>query len=455
MTLSLRSRLTGWYSVLLVLTLAVFSALVLWLNWQQVLEGFDESLEATSATADNVMREEARELKDLSRAAAEMTEVVHPKDIVVAVLDDRGVPLAPGSTELPLPGESKSWLSGARTRSIQGPSGRLWRVTLRRGEAEGKRYVIAVGAPLDEPLDAWHELVKACAFGIPLAVAFAIWGGWWIGRRGLRPLEQMVGESRAITARTPDTRLTVPRAIPELEQLAGSFNVVLERLGSALSTQRRFMADASHELRTPVSIMRTAAEVTLGRPDREDAEYRDALAVVAQQASRLARLVDDMLVLARADGTAYPVHASRVDLAALVAEAVQDLRPHAVEKQIEVTTSLAFAEVTADETLLRRMVVNLVANALTYTPAGGFVDIALVRDTANFVLRVTDTGAGIPLADRERVFERFVRLDPARSAGGAGLGLSIARWVAEAHKGTLQIDTSGPEGTVFVARLPA
>src|SRR5947207_12397325 len=123
----------------------------------------------------------------------------------------------------------------------------------------------------------------------------------------------MAAETQGITERTLDRRLTVPRTAAELEQLAVSFNHVLDRLGSALSTQRRFMADASHELRTPVSIMRTAADVTLSRPDREAAEYRDALTVVAQQASRLARLVDDMLVLARSDGAAYPMYATRLD----------------------------------------------------------------------------------------------------------------------------------------------
>jgi signal transduction histidine kinase len=215
------------------------------------------------------------------------------------------------------------------------------------------------------------------------------------------------------------------------------------------------MADASHELRTPISIMRTAADVTLSQPTRDEGEYREALAAVAQQASRLTRLVDDMLVLARADGGGYPMVIGSVDLAALVNECVRELAARAEEKAITVATSLEPATVKGDEALLRRMFSNLLGNALMYTPRGGAVQVSLVRDGDGVVLRVADTGPGIPPEDRERVFERFVRLDPARGAGGAGLGLAIARWVAEAHGGGVRIVSSGSGGSTFAANLPA
>jgi signal transduction histidine kinase len=264
----------------------------------------------------------------------------------------------------------------------------------------------------------------------------------------------MGAEAQAITATTLDTRLTVPAAA-ELEQLARSFNNVLDRLGSALSTQRRFMADASHELRTPISIMRTAADVTLSRETRDEAEYREALAAVSQQASRLTRLVDDMLVLARVDGGGYPVVLASVNLTALVGECVRELGPRADNQDITVRTSLDTVTLKGDEALLRRMFSNLLGNALKYTPPGGSIDVSLTKGEAGVVLQVADTGPGIPPEDRERVFERFVRLDPARGAGGAGLGLAIARWVAEAHSGRLQIVSSGSQGSVFAVSLPA
>jgi two-component system OmpR family sensor kinase len=452
MALSLRTRLTAWYSVLLVLTLAVFSAAVLWLHWRLLLVQLDASLSSIATTANNVVAEEASERNDLGKAAREMAEVVHPANYVVQVLDASGSPLRQDTRALPLPQGADTVDSTART--VTGANGRPWRVIVTSASAAGVRYSVAVGVPLDEMLAQWRTLLRACIIGVPIVLLFAVTGGWWLGRHGLRPLTAMSAEAQAITANTLDSRLTVPPAGQELEHLAGSFNRVLDRLGSALSTQRRFMADASHELRTPVSIIRTAADVTLRQPQRTPAEYRDALAAVSQQSSRLTRLVDDMLVLARADGGGYPLVLADVDLADLVAGCVRELGGRAEDREIRVSTSLHSVRLKGDEALLRRMFGNLLNNALTYTPRGGTVDVSLERLADLVELRVGDSGPGIPPEDRERVFERFVRLDPARGTGGAGLGLAIARWVAEAHGGQVRIVTSGPGGSIFAASLP-
>ena len=452
MALSLRTRLTLWYSVLLVLTVAVFSAAVLWLHWRLLLEQFDESLASISATAVNVVEEELGELHDLHLAAAETAAVVHPQDYAVQVLDGSGVPLHTVSQSLPLPDDVRAFGSGRVTRTLVAANGHPWRVTVRGKAVDGVQYFVVAGAPLDQAAEQWRTLLRATLIGIPLALVLAAAGGLWLGRHGLRPLTAMGAEAQAITATTLDARLTVPAAA-ELEQVARSFNVVLDRLGSALSTQRRFMADASHELRTPISIMRTAADVTLSRPTRDEAEYREALGAVSQQASRLTRLVDDMLVLARADGGGYPMTMARVDLAALSAETAHDLHTISSARRISVDTAVDAAVIDGDETLLRRMIFNLLHNAITYTPDGGTVRLRGGPAGSGVRLKVSDTGPGIPPESRERVFERFVRLDPARASGGSGLGLAIARWIAEVHGGTLGIESSGPEGTTFIARF--
>ena len=453
MQVSLRARLTAWYSLLLVLTLAVFSAAVLWLHWELLLEQFDEGLRSVTATAGNVVDEELNET-DLPSAAAEMVAVVRVPDGRVQVLDASGKPIAPTGQIMPLPPDVAAVDFTRLTKTLSSPDRKLWRVTVRRRAAKGQQYVIAVGAPLDETLEQWRTLLKACLIGIPLALVLAIAGGMWLGRHGLRPLTTMAGEARAITSETLDTRLTIPSAATELEQFASSFNRVLDRLGTALATQRRFMADASHELRTPVSIMRTAADVTLSQPVREEEDYREALVTVSQQTSRLTRLVDDMLVLARADGGGYPVTMAPVDLTALVQECIRELSGRADDKKIAIGSELEPIALRGDEVLLRRMFSNLLGNALAYTPQGGAVTVTLGRSDGGVLLQVADTGPGIAPADRERVFERFVRLDAARTTGGAGLGLSIARWVAEAHGGGVQILSSGPGGSVFAAMLP-
>ena len=308
--------------------------------------------------------------------------------------------------------------------------------------------------PLREVEEQWRTLAKACAIGVPFVMFVAVAGGWWLGRRGLHPLAVIADQARGITARTPEARLDVPAAGAELDAVAESFNRVLDRLGTALETQRRFMADASHELRTPVSIMRTAADVTLSQPARDEPEYREALAAVSQQSARLTRLVDDMLVLARADAGGYPVVRAEVDLDAIVGGCVRELAPRAAAKQITVTSRVEPVSVVADESLLRRMIGNLLTNALAYTPAGGAVDVVMVHRRGAISIQVSDTGPGIPPADRERVFERFVQLDPARGEGGAGLGLAIARWIAEAHGGRVELLASGAAGSVFAATIP-
>ncbi len=453
--LSLRSRLTAWYSVLLLLTLAVFSTAILWLDWRLLIHESDEGLRSISATASNVVEEELGEGKDLRFAASEMIEVVHAPDDVVQVLDESGATVLPRSREMPLPPALKDPGFTRATMTVTGSDSRQWRVSVRHGTRAGSQYFVAVGTPLDEALERWRMLLRACLIGIPLALVLAIAGGLWLGRHGLRPLAVMASEAQAITSTTLEKRLTVPAAATELEQFAGAFNRVLDSLATALSTQRRFMADASHELRTPISIMRTAADVTLDQPSRDETEYREALSTVAQQSSRLTRLVDDMLVLARADGGGYPVVIAPVDLMGLVQDCIHDLDARAASKSIRICPELQPIVLKGDEALLRRMFSNLLANALSYTPRGGQVSVSLFESDGQVTLQVADTGIGIALEDRERVFERFVRLDPARASGGAGLGLPIARWVAEAHGGSVRIISSGPTGTTFAVNLPA
>jgi signal transduction histidine kinase len=164
--------------------------------------------------------------------------------------------------------------------------------------------------------------------------------------------------------------------------------------------------------------------------------------------------VDDMLVLARADAGGYPMAPAEVDLDAVVGDCVRELAPRAAAKNIRVTSHLEPISVTADEALLRRMFGNLLTNAVAYTPAGGAINVTMAPRAGLVAVHIADTGPGIPASDRERVFERFVRLDPARAEGGAGLGLAIARWVAEAHGGEVHLLTSGPNGSVFSATIP-
>jgi signal transduction histidine kinase len=227
-------------------------------------------------------------------------------------------------------------------------------------------------------------------------------------------------------------------------------------VATALDAQRRFTADAAHELRTPVSVIRAAADVTLTRDHREEAEYREALGIIAGQARGLGRLVDSMLVLARADAGAYPLRPVNLYLDELVLECRRALAALALERGVAVSAD-GFAETPfrGDEDLLRQLVLNILQNAVQHTPRGGRVQLELRTSEDRVVrLRVSNTGEGIPTADQSRIFDRFVRLDTSRASVGAGLGLPIARWIARMHDGDVLLESSDAVQTTFCVSLP-
>ncbi len=249
------------------------------------------------------------------------------------------------------------------------------------GAHAGLTYTIRIAAPLTALASERSALMETLAIGLSMALLLAGVGGWIIGRQALRPLVAMAQETSAMTTLTPDERVTVPRARDELAQLGQAFNGLLDRLDAAMSTQRQFMADASHELRTPVSVTRTAAQVTLGREHRTEQEYRESLTIVAEQAERLTRMVDDMFLLARADAHARPIDATAIYLGELVDECTRAVRVLAEERGVDVR-ALGEQDVpfVGDENLLRQLLVNLLENGVAHTPPGGRVTAKLRTD---------------------------------------------------------------------------
>jgi heavy metal sensor kinase len=343
---------------------------------------------------------------------------------------------------------------GSGPRTVRDRDGSLWRASVEPAHINQESLLLGVAVSLTGEREEWRQLAGVAVLGLSLVLCVAALGGWLLGRHGLQPLTSMAMHAGGITPDTPASRLPVPPTGDELALVGNAFNRVLERLGSALEQQRRFMADASHELRTPVSTIRTAIDVTLSRPGRDAAEYREALENMVQQTARLARLVDDMLVLARADSGGYQAVFADLDLGDLASDCVRELAVLAGAKHIELSNEVPRGTfVRVDDVLLRRLLLNLLSNAIAYTPEHGRIRVWSQFDGEFCDLRVSDSGAGILPEDRERIFSRFVRLNPAREAGGSGLGLAIARWVAETHGGTLRVADSGPRGTTFTARF--
>lgn len=302
-------------------------------------------------------------------------------------------------------------------------------------------------------------------FFIPLALLFSILCGYAIARRSLAPVEAMAEQAARISAATLDERLPVANTHDELGRLATVVNELLERVHVAFLQQRQFVADASHELRTPIAIVRGEADVTLQRSRRNESEYREALGIISEESVRLTRIVDDLFLLARSDAGAPVAQFSTLDLRELTLGALRSVRTIADDHNIVLEQNVPDGSlcIEGDAPLLRRLMLNLLDNALKFTPRGGTVGVTIEPQGPLVNIVVYDSGPGVSEALRTRVFDRFVRAGPnerpasfhdsPRATSGAGLGLAIAAAIATAHHGTLSLDDN-TVGAHFRVVLP-
>ncbi len=450
---SIQARLTLWYSVILLVVLTTCGVGVYVFQYRLGLARVDVDLQrAVDLLAETLMVELEEEPWPV--VVQETLEELTFPGRTVAILDEHDQPLA--AREEALDVERAIEAGFAETTHTVATAAGEWRVLSRRVAHVGATLrVVMVDslAPLGQDLG---DLRRILLIGIPLALLLAAAGGWTIARRGLTPLTRLASEAREMGDDRSGLRLTDPGTRDQLAILTAEFNDLLGRLDAVLRGQRQFMADASHELRTPISVIRNATEVTLSQPARSPAEYADSLGIVGEQATRLTRIVDDMFLLARADAGGRPIEPSRFYLDELVDECLRGIGVLAQSLGVRLQPDVCSdVEIEGDENLLRRMLMNLLDNAVQHTPSGASMQVSLARSETGAEIVVHNEGDGIPAADRERVFERFVRLDAVRSRSDrGGLGLPIARWVAEAHGGTLVLDSSGTDGVTFIVRLP-
>jgi heavy metal sensor kinase len=474
---SVRVRLTLWYSALLAVFLLVISLLGYFIFQRNAAQRTDAEL---AQLADAFLVTLQDELKDQQESgglagAARQAILEHRfRDHWFAILDAKGefVTTSPDSTasdsQKPVSLDRidarkiQTLLSAASTqvrafRNIPGPrSG--YRGFAERFAANDQSYTLLILRSLHSQKEMLDEIQATFAWLIPLAIFLAAAGGYFLARKSLEPVAAMSAQASRIGAANLRNRLSVRGADDELGHLAQSFNLLLDRLERSFEQQKRFMADASHELRTPVAILRGEAEVALSQPARRAEEYRESLAILLQEARRLALIVEDLFTLTRADAGQYDIAPKDFYLEELVNDCVHSIRALALGKSVTLAVEpMEECPIVADEGLLRRMLVNLLDNAIKYTPEGGRVTVTCCRQGDEYALSVSDTGTGIPAELQARIFERFFRADQARSRTdqnrGAGLGLAIARWVAEAHHGRLELSHSDSYGSVFTVFL--
>ena len=473
---SVRVRLTLWYTGLLALFLVLLSLITYFIFWRSTLRRTDSDLAQLSEAFLSTVRAEMQDNfgADAPRQATQEAIAEHRfRDHVFAVLDSKCELLA-SSQDLPNERSQAGLLSSAPFQELVADSsgadhllrnmkgGRSgYRAFVRKFPLKGETYTLVILQSLHAQREMLEEVRATFAWVIPIAIVLASAGGYFLARKSLAPVVAMSSQAGRISAENLHERLPVQNARDELGHLAASFNELLERVDQSFERQRRFMSDASHELRTPAAILRGESEVALSRTERSAEEYRESLAVLHAEAQRLTQIVEDLFTLTRADAGQYPLSIQEFYLDELVGECTHAARSLALAKQITLACEMPEElPIRADETLLRRMILNLLDNAIKYTPPKGRVTLTCGRAGSEYALSVTDSGPGIPLELQQRVFERFFRADNARTrsendGGGAGLGLSIARWIAEAHHGSLIVARSDSTGSTFTAQLPA
>ena len=457
---SIRVRLTAWYAGVLLVGLSLFGVSV-WLALHGSLyETIDESLEDRVAGVRSFMDAQIGALSiDEIRMEFMEHSVLGPGGDLFQVCDAQGnwlyrsAPLADGEVSIRLP----ATLPGRGIHEDRVVLKTPLRFLSRPVEIRGQRYTVQVAAPMGELLEATRRFQLALWVVIPGVLLVACAGGYWMSRRALAPVERIIDDTDAIGARNLERRLQVPQTRDELERLSRTINSMLDRLEAAFRRITQFTADASHELRTPTALVRTTAELAL-RKKRAPAEYEQALQQILSESERTTVLIDNLLTLARADSGREGLKLESVDLSAAMEEPVAAARKLAEARGLSFEARLPEGPcpVIGDAAALRRLAMLLIDNAMKYTPAPGSVGVAVENRGGSAVLEVRDSGIGISPEDLPHIFERFYRADKARSreAGGAGLGLSIAQWIAIAHNGRIEVASAPEGGTTFRVSIP-
>lgn len=333
-----------------------------------------------------------------------------------------------------------------------------YRVALQRVIAGNEVYEIHAAVPtepFDQALDHFRLIEKEI---LPLLVLLASFLGHWLSGRSLAPVNRIIETVGRIGAQNLSSRLEVPKVRDELRRLTETLNAMLARIEASFQRITQFTADASHDLRTPIAVIRATAEITL-RQTRTQEEYRRALSRILETSVDTSELLENLLTLARADAGAGGIEMRTLDLAAHVQKARERAALLGLEKSLDVTakTPAEPVWVKADAIAIDRLLLILLDNAVKYSPSGARCEIALSRSEDHAQITVRDSGVGIPETELKNIFDRFYRVDRVRSKnnGGAGLGLAIARWIAETHGGTIAAESKVGAGSVFEIRLPA
>lgn len=458
---SIRFRLTIWYLTILALGLGVFAVG----NWfamrNSAFHAIDDSLEDRIRGVLKFMQLQIASLSPLEiRDEFREHSVLGPGGDLFQVCDEQGrwlyrsAVLENSQIPIRLPGAASDKPIYENLLVQDTPV----RFATQRVRVNGQLYTVQVAAPLKEFNEALERFRLTLWLTGPLLLIAAGLGGYLISRRALRPVDQITIAAESISITNLSERLEVPNTSDELQRLSETLNRMLARLNASVQRISQFTADASHELRAPVTLIRTTAELAV-KNSRTNAEYREDMLQILDEAERTSRLIDTLLFLARADAGGSELQHELTDISTCVREAVRQVHRFAAERKVSVELDLNTGPVVVygDGEAIRRLCFILIENAIKYTPPGRGVRIRLKAENGDSVLTVGDSGIGIAQSDIPHIFDRFWRADKVRSPGtngGAGLGLSIARWILDQHHGSISVQSTLGQGSTFEVRIP-
>ncbi len=451
-------RLTAWYFVFMAVGMLALGWLALAEMKRSIRSTVDEQLADRMKGVQELIIQNATArsgdalVGDLTKHSQLETE-----ETLLQVRDESGnwIFQSPWLRYHPLPDSLEPTAAGpfADVKVAKSPL-RVMTATIAAG---GHTYRVQAAVEMDDFYAAVSRFRHVLLILVPVLLGAASAAGHWMSRKALAPVDRITKAAQDINYHNLSARVVVPSSGDELNRLAETFNAMLERIETSIKRTTRFTADASHELRTPIAIMRTRAELALRRP-RTEAEYRDTLGKLHEELVRTSELVERLMLLARTDSGIDLLHRDRVDLTCTAREALKNIEPLIEERkltmQVDIAERVVWSE--GDPQLLRQLFVILLDNAVKYTPAPGKVSVSLSTTDDHAVFAVFDTGIGIEASELKNVFDRFYRADEARSreSGGAGLGLAIGLWIAEAHGGSIVAKSTPGAGSEFRVLLP-
>jgi heavy metal sensor kinase len=419
--MSIRFRLTAWYALILTAGFALFGGLI-WLSLRhRLLDEIDQDLAGRASRFEKYFRAEQADRNELE----EFCQALPPLSYI-NVTGTKGFTFRFASASADL------------------------RMLHRQFEVDGQSFDLDVGTSV---AGVWHtlDLLRFLLLSLsPLVILIACVGGAWLSRRALKPVTELTAAALNISIENLSERLPHPATGDELADLTDVLNTMLARLESAVKTLSQFVADASHEFRTPLAVIRTTAELALRRARAPEA-YRDSLQEIALEAERMTALVEDLLVLARSDAGVADMPLSPLDLSEVLRDVLAEMRNLAEFRRIAIQSNLPRVMISGNRPALHRAFLVLLDNALKYSAEGSEVIVTLSGDS----VEIKDFGSGISESDLPHIFQRFYQADRARSQGGYGLGLSLAESIVKAHGGTIEVSSVLGAGSTFRVIFPA